>query len=38
MVAVARGKGSAPDLQRSALDFLGSAEMTRWMMAAMEGR
>ena len=38
LVAVAQGKGSAPDIQRSALDFLASSEMTRWMASAMEGR
>jgi hypothetical protein len=37
LVAVAQGKGTAPDVQRVALDFLGSREMTRWMMAAMGG-
>ena len=36
MVAVAQGKGSAPDVQRVALKFLASNEMTRWMVAAME--
>jgi len=37
LVAVAQGKGTAPDLQRAALDFLASREMTRWMVSAMEG-
>jgi hypothetical protein len=36
MVAVAQGKGSAPDVQRVALEFLASNEMTHWMVAAME--
>jgi hypothetical protein len=38
LVAVAHGKGDAPELRRAALDFLARSEMTRWMMAAMEGR
>ena len=37
MVAVAQGKGTAPDVQRVALDFLTSREMAHWMMTAMEG-
>jgi hypothetical protein len=37
LVAVAQGKGTAPDVQRVALDFLASREMTRWMVSAMEG-
>src|ERR1700722_15838058 len=38
LVAVAQGKGPAEEIQRAALAFLGSSEMTRWMAAAMEGR
>ena len=38
LVAVAHGKGDAPEVRRAALDFLGTREMTRWVMAAMEGR
>jgi hypothetical protein len=38
LVAVAQGKGPAPEIQRVALEFLGSGEMTRWMTVAMEGR
>jgi hypothetical protein len=38
LVAVAQGKGTAPDVQRVALEFLASGEMERWMVAAMEGR
>jgi hypothetical protein len=38
LVAVAQGKGAAPDIQRVALEFLGSDDMTRWMSAAMDGR
>jgi hypothetical protein len=38
LVAVAQGKGEASDVQRVALDFLASGEMTRWMASAMEGR
>jgi hypothetical protein len=37
LVAVARGKATAPDVQRVALDFLASGEMGRWMVAAMGG-
>jgi hypothetical protein len=37
LVAVAQGSGAAPDVQRAALEFLGSSEMTRWMIAAMGG-
>ena len=38
LVAVAQGKGPAGEIQRVALEFLGSGDMTRWMAAAMEGR
>src|SRR5437868_7242495 len=38
LVAVAHGKGDAPEVRRAALDFLGTREMTRWVMAVMEGR
>jgi hypothetical protein len=38
LVAVAQGKGAAPGVQRAALEFLGLADMERWMVAAMEGR
>ena len=38
MVAVAKSAGAALDVARVALDFLGSREMTRWMIAAMDGR
>jgi hypothetical protein len=38
LVAVAHGKGDAPEVRRAALDFLATGEMTRWVMAAMEGR
>jgi hypothetical protein len=37
-VAVAQGKGAAPGIQRVALNFLASNDMTRWMMSAMDGR
>jgi hypothetical protein len=37
LVAVAQGKGSATEVRRAALEFLGSSDMTRWMTAAMEG-
>jgi len=38
LVAVAHGKADTPELRRAALDFLARHEMTRWAMAAMEGR
>ena len=38
MVAVAQGKGTAPEVQRVALEFLGSNEMGRWMVSAMGTR
>jgi hypothetical protein len=38
LVAVARGRGDAPQIRRVALDFLATHEMTRWVTAAMEGR
>jgi hypothetical protein len=38
MVAVAKGSGDAAGVQRAALDFLGSAKMSSWMTAAIEGR
>jgi hypothetical protein len=37
LVAVAQGKGDAPQVQRAALAFLGSGDMTRWMQLAMDG-
>jgi len=38
LVAVAQGSGSASEVRRAALEYLGSPEMTKWMIAAMEGR
>jgi len=38
LVAVTQGRGAAPQLQRAALAFLASHEMTHWMMAALGGR
>jgi hypothetical protein len=35
---VAQGKGAAPGIQRVALDLLGSSDMARWMISAMDGR
>jgi hypothetical protein len=37
LVAVAHGKGSAAGVQREAVEFLGSRDMTRWMTAAIDG-
>ncbi|WP_426436705.1 hypothetical protein [Bradyrhizobium genosp. P] len=37
LVAAAQGSGDAADVQRLALKFLESAELKRWMTAAMEG-
>jgi len=38
LVAVAQGTGSAPAVQRVALDFLAAETVTQWMTAAMDGR
>jgi hypothetical protein len=38
LVAVAQGRGAAPEVQRVALEFLGAGEMAQWMTAAMDGR
>ncbi len=37
LVAVAQSRGSASGVQRVALEFLASGEMTRWMVSAMNG-
>ena len=37
LVAVAQGKGAAPDVQRTALDCLATGDMTQWIIAAMGG-
>jgi len=37
LVAAAQGKGTAPGIQRVALDFLASGDMVRWMASAMDG-
>ena len=38
MVAVAKGHGDATEVQRAALEFLGSVKISNWMTAAMAGR
>jgi hypothetical protein len=38
LVAVAQGKATASGVQRVALDFLASKDMTRWMASALDGR
>jgi len=38
LVAVARGEGTASGVQRMAQDFLGSGDIARWMVSALEGR
>ena len=38
MVAVAQGKGAPGEVKRVALEYLATPDMTRWMMAAMDGR
>jgi hypothetical protein len=38
LVAVAQGTGAVSGIQRVALDFLGSSDMARWMISAMDGR
>src|ERR1700732_4674637 len=35
LVAVAQGRGAAAAVQRAALEFLATNEMTRWMISAM---
>jgi hypothetical protein len=37
LVAVAQGKGAASGIERVALEFLATGEMTRWMISAMGG-
>jgi hypothetical protein len=37
LVAVAQGSAEAPAVQRAALDFLATIDMTRWMTSAMNG-
>ena len=37
LVAVAQGRGAASGVQRAALEFLKSGDMTRWMNAAIDG-
>jgi hypothetical protein len=38
LVAVAQGKGTAPEVQRVALDFLATDAVTKWTISAMDGR
>jgi hypothetical protein len=38
LVAVAQGKGTAPEVQRVALDFLALDAVTQWMTSALDGR
>jgi hypothetical protein len=38
LVAVAQGRGAAPEVQRVALEYLASPDMVSWMNASMEGR
>jgi len=37
LVAVAQGEGAASGVQRTALEFLATADMERWMISAMGG-
>jgi len=37
LVAVVHGDGPASAAQRAALAFLGSDDMARWMMSALDG-
>src|SRR3977135_3689588 len=37
LIAVAQGKAASSGVQRVAVNFLGSSDMTRWMIAAMDG-
>jgi hypothetical protein len=38
LVAVAQGKGTAPEVQRVALNFLALDAVTQWMTSALDGR
>jgi hypothetical protein len=38
LVAVARGSGAAPGIERVAMEFLASSDMAGWMMTAIDGR
>jgi len=38
LVAVAQGKGTAPEVQRVALHFLALDAVTQWMTSALDGR
>ena len=38
LVAVGQGKGPAFEVQRAALEFLGSGDIARWMASAIDGR
>lgn len=38
LVAVAQGNSAVPRIQKIALELLGSREIGRWMLAAMDGR
>jgi hypothetical protein len=38
LVAVGQGEGRAPDIQRAALEFLGSSDIARWIASAMDRR
>ena len=38
LVAVAQGRGAEGEVRRAALEYLASPVMTRWMIAAMDGR
>jgi hypothetical protein len=38
LVAVGQGKGPALEVQRAALEFLGSSDIARWTAPAMDGR
>jgi hypothetical protein len=38
LVAVAQGKGTAPEVQHAAMNFLATDAMKQWMISAMDGR
>ena len=38
LIAVAQGAGEAPEVERTAIEFLETANMKRWMASALEGR
>jgi hypothetical protein len=38
LVAVGQGKGRVSEIQRAALEFIGTRDIARWIVSAMDGR